>query len=199
LGEVLKKEKEQRIKDSLTFINDSLTLLKDSLSLINAKPLVFSSRGQLFKSLEYETPFLVVKKGTEVLFVKDVEKEVLSNCLIIYDGKQYYTIKSSLMEKGDYQEKLTKDKLLLDTHNKELKVKEEARLKNLTDKYGRENALKIISRKIWIGMTKEMLMLSWGTPDEINRTVMAGYVKEQCIYGSQYVYVENDIVTAWQD
>jgi hypothetical protein len=48
-------------------------------------------------------------------------------------------------------------------------------------------------------MTREMLIESWGSPNDINRTVGSWGVHEQMIYGEVYVYVENDVVTSWQD
>ncbi len=66
-------------------------------------------------------------------------------------------------------------------------------------KYSTADANRIIERKIWIGMSKEMMIDSWGTPKDINRSVGSWGVHEQCIYGDTYVYVENDKVTSWQD
>ena len=57
----------------------------------------------------------------------------------------------------------------------------------------------IKERKIKIGMTKEMLLMSLGDPEDINRTVTKDSVSEQFVYGDQYVYLENGVVTAWQD
>ena len=53
--------------------------------------------------------------------------------------------------------------------------------------------------KIMIGMTKEMVRLSWGPPKKINRTVTANTVSEQWIYGERYLYFRNGILTSWQD
>ena len=57
----------------------------------------------------------------------------------------------------------------------------------------------ITAREIRIGMTREMLLMSWGDPEDINRTVTKDSVSEQLVYGYQYVYVENGVVTAWQN
>lgn len=57
----------------------------------------------------------------------------------------------------------------------------------------------VIARKILFGMTREQVRASWGEPDEINRTVTPGDVHEQWVYGTQYVYFDNGVVTAWQD
>jgi hypothetical protein len=62
---------------------------------------------------------------------------------------------------------------------------------------------KIIERKVWIGMTKEMALLSWGKPDDINKTTTAYGVSEQWVYRysdykAQYLYFKNGILTAIQ-
>lgn len=71
--------------------------------------------------------------------------------------------------------------------------------KSLISRYGLSNTEKILQHKIWIGMTREMLISSWGNPNDINRTVGSFGVHEQFVYGSTYVYVENGKLTSWQD
>jgi len=57
----------------------------------------------------------------------------------------------------------------------------------------------IIEKRIRIGMTKQQVILSWGKPERINRSVGSWGIHEQWIYGRTYVYFENGILTAWQD
>jgi hypothetical protein len=67
-------------------------------------------------------------------------------------------------------------------------------------KYGTVNGEKVAKGLIWIGMTEEMLLDSWGQPEDINSTVTRYGSRKQYVYGSgQYVYVENGKVEAWQD
>lgn len=61
----------------------------------------------------------------------------------------------------------------------------------------------IRERRVYVGMTRDDVIESWGRPDSVNRDVYAGAVKEQWIYersegGRQYVYVDNGLVTAIQ-
>lgn len=64
--------------------------------------------------------------------------------------------------------------------------------------------LKSISeRKVFIGMEKLELIYSWGEPNDVNKTTYSGNVHEQWvygnpIYGANYVYLDNDIVTSYQ-
>lgn len=99
------------------------------------------------------------------------------------------------------EEKLQKEILLeQDSIFKERQIKAtEKRKKDLIKKYGQTNGTKILEQKIWIGMTKEMVIESWGWPDDINRSVGSWGVHEQMVYGKSFVYIENDILTSWQD
>lgn len=57
----------------------------------------------------------------------------------------------------------------------------------------------VLQRKIKIGMTKKMVVKSWGRPEDINRTTYAFGVHEQWVYGYNYVYFEDGIVTTIQN
>lgn len=51
-----------------------------------------------------------------------------------------------------------------------------------------------------IGMTKARVLKSnWGKPDHINRTVTRHGEREQWVYGDQYLYFENGVLTTIQD
>ena len=63
-------------------------------------------------------------------------------------------------------------------------------------KFGINNMNRIRTQTIVVGMTDEMLKLSWGEPRKINR---ASY-GDQWVYGEydpNYVYVEKGKITAW--
>lgn len=80
------------------------------------------------------------------------------------------------------------------------KENDNIRKQKLIKKYGISIAEKIESRKIWIGMSKEMALDSWGEPEDINRTVTNYATNEQWVYSDKtYLYFENGKLTAWQD
>jgi hypothetical protein len=56
-----------------------------------------------------------------------------------------------------------------------------------------------IERRVLIGMTAEQATLAWGKPNRVNRTVGRWGVHEQWIYGSTYLYFDNDRLTSFQD
>lgn len=73
-------------------------------------------------------------------------------------------------------------------------------LKHWTD----EECKKMAEQKIWLGMTENQLILSWGLPKDKNNTVGVWGVSSQWVYGDfgPYVYLEGSnkedlIVTSW--
>lgn len=62
----------------------------------------------------------------------------------------------------------------------------------------------VSERKVAIGMTKVEVVYAWGSPRDINRTTTGGGTHEQWvfgnpIYGANYVYFDNDLVTSIQN
>jgi len=52
--------------------------------------------------------------------------------------------------------------------------------------------------EIFIGMNKDMVLMSWGKPEKVNSTIIASGKSEQWIYGDQYVYFDKGLVSAIQ-
>jgi hypothetical protein len=78
--------------------------------------------------------------------------------------------------------------------------KEEAKRRAAIARQPRDIQQLINSREIRLGMTKEQVLLSWGKPASINRSVGTWGVNEQWCYGSKtYLYFENAILTSFQD
>jgi len=55
------------------------------------------------------------------------------------------------------------------------------------------------TRKVAIGMSERSLLCSWGQPKDVHRTVYANSEHKQYVYSSAYIYVENGVVTSFQD
>ena len=96
----------------------------------------------------------------------------------------------------------------IDAHDKiEKKRRQQQSEKAMNEKkrrlsllYGETIVDRIVDGKIWIGMTKEMALESWGKPANINRTVNAYVTHEQWVYGLHtYLYFDNNCLTSWQD
>lgn len=69
----------------------------------------------------------------------------------------------------------------------------------LTKKFGVSNANLILEGKVQIGMTKAMCRESWGTPDNINKSIGAWGTHEQWVYGNSYLYFEEGRLTSIQN
>ncbi len=62
----------------------------------------------------------------------------------------------------------------------------------------------MLEGKIQVGMTKEQVIISWGAPRDVHRTVFGFSSNEQWIYGdplygAKYLYFDNDKLTSWQE
>lgn len=75
------------------------------------------------------------------------------------------------------------------------------RAKKLYDKYKwtKEDCLTVSQGKINIGMTKEMVRVAWGNPEDINTTTTSYGTSAQWCYSNSYVYFDEDIVTTIQN
>jgi hypothetical protein len=71
--------------------------------------------------------------------------------------------------------------------------------KNEIGKFSKRIQRLIKDGKIFIGMTKEQVVLSWGEPDDINKSVGPWGVHEQWVYNSSYLYFENERLTSYQN
>jgi outer membrane protein assembly factor BamE (lipoprotein component of BamABCDE complex) len=56
----------------------------------------------------------------------------------------------------------------------------------------------VLCKRVAVGMTATQVRLAWGTPQSINTTTYASGDHDQWVYGNNYVYLENGIVTAMQ-
>ncbi|MDA3971632.1 MAG: hypothetical protein PF442_09805 [Desulfobulbaceae bacterium] len=64
--------------------------------------------------------------------------------------------------------------------------------------WGKKVMESIESKKIFAGMTKEQVLLSWGEPKKRNTSVGSWGVHEQWVYGSQYLYFKNGVLSSYQ-
>jgi hypothetical protein len=72
-----------------------------------------------------------------------------------------------------------------------------SRFTYLENKYGTNMAAKLIAGKIWKGMSSEMVRDSWGKPQKINRVIGTDIIREEWIYKSSWLYIENDTLVEW--
>lgn len=68
----------------------------------------------------------------------------------------------------------------------------------LVQKYGKEDADQIIARKVWKGMTKDMILDSWGKPRQIDRYIGKTTVKEEWYYRTRVLFVQDGKLVGWK-
>lgn len=94
-----------------------------------------------------------------------------------------------------YERDIRKEKAKVQ-REREAPIKRKDRIKTFSPEIQRN----IKERKIRMGMTKEQVLLSWGYPNKVNRSVGEWGEHEQwCYPSSRYLYFENDVLTNWQD
>lgn len=76
-------------------------------------------------------------------------------------------------------------------------VKTNERMEYLHNKYGPGLAPKLYAGKIWKGMSAQMVRDSWGTPLKINRDIGGNHVREEWVYNSTWLFIENNILVNW--
>lgn len=91
-------------------------------------------------------------------------------------------------------------RLYFDDLERTKKIAEETRIKYIIKKYGKKDGQRILDGKVWIGMTKEQALDSWGSPEDINRTITSDITHEQWVYPyGTYLYFDNGKLTGIQD
>jgi len=72
-----------------------------------------------------------------------------------------------------------------------------SRFSYLESKYGTSMAARIYEGKIWKGMNAEMIKDSWGRADRINREINGNTVREEWLYKTTWLYLENNTLMGW--
>ncbi len=74
---------------------------------------------------------------------------------------------------------------------------EVSRFTFLENKYGTRMASRLITGKIWKGMSSEMVSDSWGSPIKINRVISGNTIKEEWIYKNTWLFIKDDYLVEW--
>lgn len=212
-------EQVQRRIDSLNF---SKADFQNSISLIDKEIQKQNNLLQTLRGLESEKAVTITaNKGMNLLDDRSITSgKVISKVaigspikLISFDGDYYYAESGNVTGyiyypylndiKGlddfkNYWKKKSSQIRSLEKVDQSQKDYNE-RLKSLTEKYGFDNAYLIANKKLKIGMTEAMVRESIGSPNSKNVSHYASGTHEQWVYKDRYVYLENGILTSWQE
>ena len=64
----------------------------------------------------------------------------------------------------------------------------------MAELYGKDMMETVRALKIQVGMPEELVLTAWGEPDRINKD-SSGFA--QWVYGNQYLYIKDGVVSAW--
>ncbi|HEY7751295.1 MAG TPA: hypothetical protein VH917_03305 [Ignavibacteriaceae bacterium] len=68
-----------------------------------------------------------------------------------------------------------------------------------TSKYGEEIGQRVIYKQVWKGMTENMMMDSWGTPDKIDKNKEKWGVFSQWYYGDVIFFFRDGKLIDWEE
>jgi hypothetical protein len=103
---------------------------------------------------------------------------------------------SEPMEEFELTEKGKEIRVRRAKKEKEIRM---GRVKAENPKWSNKVCSAIVESKIFIGMTGEQVVASWGEPNNINRTITINVKHEQWIYAHHYLYFDNGILTTMQE
>ena len=124
-----------------------------------------------------------------------IDKDVQVLCLVFEDGTSTF-VANDLIRFNNYNDDFWEEMNLgassraKDRYNWFMT---EESYDKLYEKYG-DYVVTALERKVRVGMPLELLLISWGEPEKINRS---SYGPDQYVYGGQYVYVEDGKITSW--
>lgn len=198
--ENIKKDLEKKLE----IINEKILELKSKKEITELKKINESKILSKTKNKTYllSEPSNLSKKIISIPAKSEVELIGYINSFfkVIYNKKigfiwDLYVEKNSMIE--TFKKSKTNQTKIEEKQRKERLLAE--RKRRLKNKFGPTITKKILDSKIWIGMTKDMTIESWGKPKDINRTVGEWGVHEQWIYTNTYLYFENGKLKSWQD
>lgn len=209
-------EKEIRnLNDSLKEINYLLGRLKSDSLIKNLKgnPITVTTRmkAKLKEGPEtYDSLIKEIDEGQEVFVVglskyPSVYKVCIDNIcgfmneLFLKKNDQLVAYTNEQKQLRDEKNKFERERRI-EKNVKAAIIRNKEKETAMLRKYGQTTYDKMKSGQIWIGMNKEQCEFSWGSPDDINKSVGSWGTHEQWVYDSgTYVYFENGKLTSWQD
>ena len=154
-----------------------------------------TSSSRLFKNPDDLTSvIMVIPKGSQV--------EVLASdstyLTVFFDGSEGFIMrKHAVIDKSPVKAAPPAEEKPVVQKPAEQTNQPVSRFTYLENKYGTSMAARLNAHKIWKGMNAEMVRDSWGKPDKISREINGNTIKEEWIYKSTWLYLENNTLMDW--
>ncbi|MFO7574014.1 MAG: hypothetical protein R6W67_02510 [Bacteroidales bacterium] len=107
------------------------------------------------------------------------------------------TVQQQVAQQQAVQQQVVQKQAAQQQSQQEYRMNPGNRMIYLEHKYGKDIATKIYAGKIWKGMTTAMVRDAWGEPDRTNRVVVNSIVKEEWIYRSTWLLMEQGKLVEW--
>ena len=160
----------------------------------NTATATMTSSSRLFKNPDDLTSvILIIPKGSQV--------EVLASdstyYIVSFEGNDGFIYKRHAVIDESTVKAETGSAISDDVKQTEEEPKQESRFTYLENKYGTSVAARIYEGKIWKGMNSEMIRDSWGRAERISREINGNIVREEWLYKTTWLYLENNTLMGW--
>tara|TARA_B100000787_G_C16087165_1_gene247201 strand:+ start:159 stop:665 length:507 start_codon:yes stop_codon:yes gene_type:complete len=167
--------------------------MKKSIFILTFLLISISLRSQEFISTTTAKNNIDLRKEASLFSESKNQKILKGSEVTVLDFKNnYWLIKKDTIEGWsplDFIYKTDKMYDIIKKYKTNLNIK----------KFGLKDGRKVNLHSVWIGMSKEMLLASYGEPKEKNINIYGKVTHEQWLYIRYYIYLEDGIVTAMQD
>ena len=166
-----------------------------SQDVVTTATMTFSSR--LFEDKDdLSSVILIIPKDSQVEII-DSDSAYFK---VYFEGDEGFILKRHAVTDNAPQQRTAQPQLASVSANNpppDASRQPASRLAYLESKYGSSIAARLDARKIWRGMSAEMVKDSWGSPDKIEREISGNTVKEEWIYRNTLLYLENNALKDW--
>ena len=176
-------------EEKLPPYQDSIYSFQSRLNLLDSKKAIVIDSDPITQTKTISKTTVIDQPNTKGKTIASLKKYASASVYKYYNGG-YWLISSDTIQGFVTKENLNENSIMESTiYN--------FRLKELTEEFGKKNAIKILDNRIWYGMTKEMTRESIGEPLTI--TKVTGYygLRERWNYKDQYLIFENNFLLTW--
>lgn len=202
------------VKDEPDLLADTIKLIEPGTIILDVEQIDMWWVLYKVSEVEHYIPLsqgkLFRKAKSAQSYIKEVKKQWAKEQIEEQKREQHRILTEQ--KRHQQMEEMRKRSEKIRAHDAKEKEKERKQFKQKIAKFPQKIQQLILAKKISLGMTKEQVRLSWGSPKDINRSAGSWGVHEQWVYGpysisnrsiyigrDSYVYFENGILTGWQD